>query len=643
MISIVVDYLSDAALQTIEAIASDAASKAPVSKRSTAVLSALQAWFDDQVVPADLLAFGTGQATRALRGCLMATQDPLTQRSHLDTSWEMLSGTGRHYNGMWGSPEELVEARGLIDDRDIVRRLLNPDATDRGHRPPLETAGRVAAAIALLSIPSLARAYPMRAAAIQRMLSDELLTHPVLLHPSILMPLHDADSCRYLSIASAIACSPGIGLPRREHLLTEPKGSDPLSLATQSASRGNSLATTELRTASKAFESRPTTASPDAIDRRLLSFATHPAVALGLRGTSIEVSNRDAVKQTRVDRIVVTRQKLVARAMPLMPAKPEFLASVLELESLVARLAPALLPKPALAALRSLPAGSMPPPFSVLLGLKATARVMSGPDDRPSGITAGNPELDEPRDATPDDLLLGSLAASALKAMGARPFPATALSSTQWPAAVDVHIDTGLFKELRLRRHWLRRLPRVDFAERLEHKLRRAVFLGRFDVASPDDVDHNARRLVDGLVAMGHCESTREAARLVLRHTLGAERPDGILPKADVPAALRFMELMLESGALHTDGGPDRTGIDPQMERLRIGVATQPSHPVPYRPDWLQAIEIAGNAFRMRAVIDALQSKPAANDVAPVEATTATMPSAMPSSSSVATRRRAAL
>jgi len=146
--------------------------------------------------------------------------------------------------------------------------------------------------------------------------------------------------------------------------------------------------------------------------------------------------------------------------------------------------------------------------------------------------------------------------------------------------------------------------------------LKRRVFLGRFDELSLEDLEFNARRVLDGFVGAGLASDTRAAAAYMLEHTLGRSRSDMALPKTSVEAAVSFVKLLVSTGVLGKVMGPGQTdhegSFEQLMDRAYRDVEFFPGYEVPFRSVWLKAMELVSVEARMRAVIDAVSEAPTA-------------------------------
>lgn len=154
------------------------------------------------------------------------------------------------------------------------------------------------------------------------------------------------------------------------------------------------------------------------------------------------------------------------------------------------------------------------------------------------------------------------------------------------------------------------------FSMNLGSVLKRRVFLGRFDELSLEDLEFNARRVLDGFVGAGLASDTRAAAAYMLEHTLGRSRSDMALPKTSVEAAVSFVKLLVSTGVLGKVMGPGQTdhegSFEQLMDRAYRDVEFFPGYEVPFRSVWLKAMELVSVEARMRAVIDAVSEAPTA-------------------------------
>ena len=147
--------------------------------------------------------------------------------------------------------------------------------------------------------------------------------------------------------------------------------------------------------------------------------------------------------------------------------------------------------------------------------------------------------------------------------------------------------------------------------------LKRRVFMGRFDEVSPEDLEFNARRVLNGFVAAGLASDTHAAAAYMLEHTLGRSRSDMALPKSSVEAAVAFVRILISTGVLGKVMGPGQTDLEGSFEQLMDraywDVEFFPGYEVPFRSTWLKAMmELVSVEARMRVVIDAVSMAPEA-------------------------------
>jgi len=117
---------------------------------------------------------------------------------------------------------------------------------------------------------------------------------------------------------------------------------------------------------------------PDKLERRLLDFALHPCVRLGLSQTSVEVTDK-TLHGHASGGIRFRRSRFVTSTMKLATSQPAFLGSVMELETLVVQH-------------EAKQAGGAPAtapfPFTVLGGLKLDAAAIT------SGTNYQSPDID---------------------------------------------------------------------------------------------------------------------------------------------------------------------------------------------------------------------------------------------------------
>lgn len=233
------------------------------------------------------LVFADRVGSTGLDGHLMLGDASLTATS-LERVFGCLSGTGVHYNGMFGD--------GLM-----LRRPTAAATLVRGNRPAAPVAEQVVYAVHLLNSEQVSQT-PEVLQAVQKHLSNLLLTYPALLHPNILMPVLLAGKREYVSVAAALATTPHGGLPRYSHFHPQ--------VRTEQSHVGNR---DDLH-----------------LVARLEAFAQHPCVVKSLSGKSTRVA-------ACVDGVTpkFTRENLVRRLI-LKAGLPrvEYLASIMELDEL---------------------------------------------------------------------------------------------------------------------------------------------------------------------------------------------------------------------------------------------------------------------------------------------------------------------
>lgn len=613
-------HLSDAGIQTLEQAMAKARGQAKTRKTGdAAALKALRDILKEVAIRPDDLPFGSVQPERALPGHLLLSDSWVTS-IHADKLWARLSGTGRHYNGMFGTPEELLSEQGALTDKGVIAGLLCTEEASR-ELEPYDIGTRVAIALRILAAPSIARVMPKAARVVQRMLSEELLAHPVLLHPAILVPGAGNKEGSYLAVAKAIAATACAGLPRRSHFQVEPlpdaaasafgtlealydakrEGADSvdakfgnlecLYVAKRSDGGQASLFGDEVP-----GEPVATPIVPNELERRLLDFALHPCVHLGLSQASVEVTDK-SIHGLTGQGIRFRRSRFVTSTMKLSTSQPAFLGSVMELETLVVRHqaeqaggAPAKLPFP----------------FTVLGGLKLDAAAIA------SGTNYKSPDVDD-SDVDESHLVAMTLLASLYTSFGTLNLSGSVAGTRPLSERVNPS-DTAFVLEVRRRIEALQAQP--TFTRSLGSVLKRRVFMGRFDELTHEDLDFNARRVLDGFVAAGLASDTRAAAAYMLEHTLGRSRSDMALPKASVEAAVAFVKLLVSTGVLGKVMGPGHTDLEDSFEKrmpkAMADVETFPGYEVPFRAVWLKAMELVSVEARMRAVIDAVSVAPEA-------------------------------
>ncbi|ABM96801.1 hypothetical protein [Methylibium petroleiphilum] len=641
-------HLSDAGIQTLEQAMAQARAQTKTRKTGdTAALKALRDILKGVVVRPDDLPFGTVQPERALPGHLLLA-DAWVTSAHGDKLWARLSGTGRHYNGMFGTPEELQAGHGALTDKDVIAGLLHTEEAYR-ELEPYDIGTRVAIALRILAAPSVARVMPQAARAVQRMLSEELLAHPVLLHPAILVPGAGGKEGSYVALGKAIAATGCAGLPRRSDFQGEtPPGGAGGPFGTLEA-----LYDAKLDVAGSVVASRvpleclydakrpeggqgslfgdekraePVAARdvPDEFEQRLLDFALHPCVRLGLSQASVEVTDKTLYGNSSGG-IRFRRSRFVTSTMKLATSQPAFIGSVMELETLVVRHqaeqaggAPAKVPFP------------LPFPFTVLGGLKLDAAAIT------SGANYKSPDVED-SDVDESHLVALTVLASLYTSFGTLNLSSSVAGKRPMSERVNP-ADPAFVLEVRRRLEVLR--AQSSFAMNLGPVLKRRVFMGRFDELSPEDLEFNARRVLDGFVAAGLAPDARAAAAYMLEHALGRSRSDMALPKTSVEAAVAFVKVLVSTGVLGKVMGPGQTDLEGSfeqlMEKAMVDVVDFPGYEVPFRSVWLKAMELVSVEARMRAVIDAVSEVPEAA-VATVECVTKPVEEAAPR------RRRAAV
>lgn len=109
----------------------------------------------------------------------------------------------------------------------------------------------------------------------------------------------------------------------------------------------------------------------------------------------------------------------------------------------------------------------------------------------------------------------------------------------------------------------------------------------------------SAAAIAEGLVRMGVASSPEAASHLLLDWTVGAQRPDGQLPRTDVTGAIAFLKA-LESSPAHLTAGPTVE----HLASLLGQIASLDSRRAPAASDWSRAIDIVIAERRMTIMLN---------------------------------------
>ena len=153
---------------------------------------------------------------------------------------------------------------------------------------------------------------------------------------------------------------------------------------------------------------------------------------------------------------------------------PGFLASVMELETLVVR-------HGVQRASGETPPQAMPFPFTVMGGLTLDDAALS------RGTNHASPDVDD-KDVDASHLVAATMVTSLYTAIGTLNLPSSV--STKDLSYRANRIDPGFLAEVKLRAAALTAQP--TFSLQLGSKLKKRVFMGRFEDLSPDDADFTA-------------------------------------------------------------------------------------------------------------------------------------------------------
>jgi hypothetical protein len=270
--------LSDTELQRLNAIVADelAAGHSP-----THALEVLGLELETHYCTGEDFAFGTGRSPKGLDGHIMLCSSATTWQPAVDIYRE-LSGSGAHYNGMFGDGS-------MLRDEGAARSLTKKD------KPAAPISEQVVVCLRILGC-SQVSLMPELAAVTRRHLSDILLKYPVLMHPAFLMPVAQPET-EYTALAWALARTPHGGLPRYSH-----------------------------------FKS-----ANDELDRGLLqqltAFAKHPCVRVAMTRAAHRV-RLDKDSGNRKREIRMGSETLVRALLALTGPRVQFLASLMELDEL---------------------------------------------------------------------------------------------------------------------------------------------------------------------------------------------------------------------------------------------------------------------------------------------------------------------
>lgn len=245
-------------------------------------------------VSADELPFDSSQAKRGIPHHVML-DSWATARKPLHWVYRSLSGSGTHYNGMWGD----IHGDLALIPEDAAARVKSGDA------PADSICEQVVLCLRLLAASS-SSVLPDTAKAVRRHLSELFLQYPVLLHPAVMAPLYfEYERPEYGSLLYLLSKTPHGGLPRYSHF-EEDDGQVPLA----------QMPNQELVA-------------------RLTAFARHPCVQAALTRAPMRVC-----LNKKSDSILSGKDNLIEAMTSVMGPRVQFLASIMETEELARPVGP---------------------------------------------------------------------------------------------------------------------------------------------------------------------------------------------------------------------------------------------------------------------------------------------------------------
>jgi hypothetical protein len=372
---------------------------------------------------------------------------------------------------------------------------------------------------------------PALGAAVQRQFSSLLLRYPVLLHPKLLIPVaYSNDTLRYANLGNLLFGSTTGALPRVSHF---PDG------------QAEEYAARIARFARLPFVQR-------AFDRSI-------QVSIGNQGEHLSKSDVP-----------------LGSLLSMLPApKVALLASRMEMDALLLS-APDLHDGSGGAANSN--SRSLPIPFMSAL---AANRDFVPPPNHPVAAEY----FDE--DASISNLN-HVLTNSLFKAMGV-----PVKSSAQLESGVD-HEDANFLRCVSQRSDSL--LGSERFMNKVEASLMHRVFDIWQDLDAVASVHAHVNLICRGLVDSGISEDLQSGARLVLDCCLGNARPNLRLPQVEGAICVSFLQAIDALGGFGPMDVPhDQLGktdqADIAFQQLRDSVSTLPAYAIPFRNQWIQALD----------------------------------------------------
>ena len=290
---------------------------------------------------------------------------------------------------------------------------------------------------------------------------------------------------------------------------------------------------------------------------RLLAFSRHPCVRLALAGPGFRISS-DAPPDAYRCEPVISRDNLVRSMFRSIGPRAQFLGSVMETDELA---------------------------FPRLRGSDASLPFVSS-------------IYESQRFASQ---LAALLAQSAIAACGAA-HSAAERGTPGWSPYFER--DSWFLEKIRSRGLDLvsrRTAGGIEghFHRHLMASAQRRIFLAPGAGMPTAILATSAAAIAEGLVRMGVASSSEAASDLLLDWTIGAQRPEGQLPRTDVSGAIAFLKAL--------ESSPARLTAAPAVEHLAslLGQITSlDSQRTPAANDWSHALEIVIAERRMAIMLN---------------------------------------
>lgn len=460
-------------------------------------------------------------------------------------SWMCLSGAGLLGNNAYG---DLRDDEALDRFNKAFKRPILASHMLRSVQAPGALTERLGQCLRLCRQAQVVAEAPEVVRALQRQLSDILLSHPVLMHPRFMVPVAKAGTVSYMNVLHAVAeC--GAGLPRRSHFTVSGGG-----LGAELLPQG--------------------VAADLTTEQRLRDFGAHPCVRLALgdqRSVHVDRGPHRATLQGEPLPAIVNfgQKRLMEFAFGLPAVRDQFWASVMELEELKVQRQADMFAGP------GAPATDLPFPLSTYGWM---------PLDEEGNSDASAQESE-------NLLLVRSLAASFFGAAGLKGVAGT--HRGRLPE------DAGFMECIRKRSDVLGVPGALDTQIGLQ--VPRRIFLGRQDDLTPQVARSNAAAVVAGLVQAGLKKNTKDAGTFILNWTLGRLRNNEQLPNASHSVAAEFFRAIEDSGALVEVSAKAKS--DP-LAKVLDAVVNFPGHDIPNRGVWKTTIEVFERERLMRTIVN---------------------------------------